>query len=631
MIDQDLALLRAYEPVLIHTQGEMFLPCAVDEYLHHCSMWISGVERGDTRIAEPGQITRDTLGEWGSRAPVNGTTYLRFVQKPMDWRQYLSWRSSADRPHFSAVGRWSRVGMFSRLVDAGFDISVALRGVVPGGTTAIAEQQFRAMSAGPDGAAGHPPPTYYGRVVREGGWVALQYWFFYVMNDFRSSFNGVNDHEGDWEQIIVYLPESAVDAAAPHPPTSPPSWVAFAAHDLTGDDLRRRSDDPELQLHDGRHPVVFVGAGSHASYFSPGEYLFAVSPRVLTRISDAASRLQGLWRESLGQGVDREHDAHEQLPWSVPFLDYARGDGIRIGPGEALSWSPVRIDGSESWVADYRGLWGLDTRDPLGGERAPAGPKFDRDGSVRRSWNDVLGFSGMDKVIPEGEWAKALVARTGRLRLERDELGVSIGEARQEVRDQELDRLAVETTSASSAAAAPLAEQELEAEERLNALVRRRGEIDESLRATGELERRLVDGVSTDPRAHIAHEHRPQPIITHMSWLAETWAALSGGLLLIVVVTLAFSDVPHRFVAMGFTIVAFLGLDAMLRGRGIRFLLNYTITMAIAGTLILMIGYWRLAIILLAIFIVYSTVRGNLSELRSLRAARRRSRSSAAE
>ena len=50
----------------------------------------------------------------------------------------------------------------------------------------------------------HERPTYYGRVIRDGGWTVLHYMFFYAMNDWRSAFGGVNDHEGDWEQIMVF-------------------------------------------------------------------------------------------------------------------------------------------------------------------------------------------------------------------------------------------------------------------------------------------------------------------------------------------------------------------------------------------------------------------------------------------
>ena len=50
-----------------------------------------------------------------------------------------------------------------------------------------------------------PRIVYHGRVVRDGGWVVLHYLFFYAMNDWRSTFDGANDHEADWEQCFVVL------------------------------------------------------------------------------------------------------------------------------------------------------------------------------------------------------------------------------------------------------------------------------------------------------------------------------------------------------------------------------------------------------------------------------------------
>ena len=65
-------------------------------------------------------------------------------------------------------------------------LSLLLRGKVPGGSTAVACQQSRANAT-----AG--TCRYHGHVVRDGGYLVLQYWFFHPMNDWRSSFGGVND------------------------------------------------------------------------------------------------------------------------------------------------------------------------------------------------------------------------------------------------------------------------------------------------------------------------------------------------------------------------------------------------------------------------------------------------------
>ena len=100
------------------------------------------------------------------------------------------------------------MGVLSRVVDALVRVSLLFRGSVAGGTEAAAETLYRERMR-----SDHHP--YYGRVVRTGGYVALQYWFFYVFNDWRSRVYGVNDHEADWEQVVVYLAEQADGSLRP--------------------------------------------------------------------------------------------------------------------------------------------------------------------------------------------------------------------------------------------------------------------------------------------------------------------------------------------------------------------------------------------------------------------------------
>jgi hypothetical protein len=211
--------------------------------------------------------------------------------------------------------------------------------------------------------------------------VALQYWFFYAFNDWRSRAYGVNDHEADWEQVVVYLAEQSDGSTKP-------AWVVFSAHDETGDDLRRRWDDPDLCLV-GDHPVVNAGLGSHSGAYLAGEYLTTLdSPAFhgLIRVYRGISRTLMPWtREQADAGV------------SIPYVDYSRGDGTSIGPGQDREWTPVIIDDETPWVVDYHGLWGNDTEDPFGGERAPAGPRYERSGAVRPQWGDVVGGCGFQR------------------------------------------------------------------------------------------------------------------------------------------------------------------------------------------------------------------------------------------
>ncbi len=274
--------------------------------------------------------------------------------------------------------------------------SLLARGRVPGGTAAAASVKYEEIRAR------DPRVVYHGRVIREGRWVILHYMFFYAMNDWRSTFDGANDHEADLEQCFVVL-ESFEDG------TMQPAWFCAAAHDEKGDDLRRRWDDPRLETIDD-HPVVYPGAGSHATYLERGEYIMLLPFPGERNIRGPLDLIRRLWRDTLSQPDPGDLAARAKRALSVPFVDYARGDGLSVGPGGDVDWDPILISDEDGWVSRYQGLWGLDTGDRFAGERAPAGPKYTRTGSVRQSWHDPLGFSGLDKVAPPSQAIAVLEA-----------------------------------------------------------------------------------------------------------------------------------------------------------------------------------------------------------------------------
>ena len=219
----DLWLLQQYEPVLRFTQGELFLPMPVEPYLAACSLWRPAGpgrplrrRRAGEQLCAPGELTPARLAEIS--APSSGHDLsLRYVQRPLRRREFRAWRRDTGRARLAAGGsRFAVVGLLSRFIDAVMRLSLLLRGRVPGGTAAAAEQEYRA----------HADPVrcpYYGRVTRDRGFVALQYWFFYAMNDWRSTFGGVNDHEADWEQVTIFLPDPPDRPDRPDPPSRPGS------------------------------------------------------------------------------------------------------------------------------------------------------------------------------------------------------------------------------------------------------------------------------------------------------------------------------------------------------------------------------------------------------------------------
>ncbi len=403
----DLELLRRFEPQVRYTEGELFLPAAVDGYLAACDLLVGRSEKDRTVLVPVGSLSVDGIA--GHLAPPGENLYLRLVQEPFDGLELTRWQLRPDRVHFRAPSRLARVGLFARLVDAGFTISLLLRGTVPGGTAAAAQVKYAAA------VQQDPRIVYHGRVVRRNGWIVLQYLFFYFMNDYRSTFGGANDHESDWEQVFVFLDD--------RPDGPEPVWIAAAAHDYTGDELRRRWDDPTITLN-GEHPVLFAGGGSHASYFEQGDYLTQLPLPFARGARGALDALRSFWRDTLNQPDPGDLARRIEGALSVPFIDYGRGDGRVVGPGGTDEWTPVLIDDDIPWVDGYRGLFGLDTYDRFAGERAPAGPKYTRSGTVRQTWNDPLGFAGLDKMAPPSRQPEQLRARIEGLKQELGELDV---------------------------------------------------------------------------------------------------------------------------------------------------------------------------------------------------------------
>ena len=255
-----LELLERHAPIVRFNEGEYFLPASVESFVARAELW-ERTGPAERRLLAPA----GTLDLEGLVAATRGSTarhYLRLVSAKVPQADLVAWRLHRDRPRFRAHSRLGRVGVLARFIDAGSRVSLLLRGRVPTGAQTAAALLDRDR---PD----HGDHPYYGRVLSSAGYVVLQYWFFFYFNDWRSRAHGVNDHEGDWEQVTVML--------APEPGSRPPTpvWVAYSAHDEVGADLRRRWDDPDLTVVDG-HPVVHAGLGSHAGAYLPGEYLVSV-------------------------------------------------------------------------------------------------------------------------------------------------------------------------------------------------------------------------------------------------------------------------------------------------------------------------------------------------------------------
>ena len=172
---------------------------------------------------------------------------------------------------------------------------------------------------------GVPPthPTAYAHVTTQAGkpgLLVLQYWFFYLFNDYN------NKHEGDWE--MAQLVFKATDAAGAL--KTAPYEMGLSQHNLGEGALWT---DPKVQKQ-GSRPIIYPGRGSHANFYS-----------------------QGLWLErssSEGIGCDDTRGPFVTIPTNAVVLPNGN-------PGKTSSLA---------WIA-YDGQWGAPLPPPFDG---PPGP-----------------------------------------------------------------------------------------------------------------------------------------------------------------------------------------------------------------------------------------------------------------
>ncbi len=610
----DRALLRRYEPVVRYTQGEQFYPMAVEPYVASSSLWAQQPGKRPVRLAAEGELSPERLGEHSADIP-NALYFLRFIE-PLNITDMaaskLPWRRTPDSRQFHAGrGRLARVGYVSRFADALFSLSLLARGRVPGDTSAAAAIAYQRMLDKTE--AYH----YHGRVVRQGDWIVLQYWFFYAYNNWRSRFFGANDHESDWEMVCVYLAERPDRVASVEDPLASfePEWIAYASHDYHGDNLRRRWDDDEVQKEDG-HPIIYAGAGSHASYFSAGEYLTELELPFLAPFARLSAALGRFWRKQLRQyALDDKADESRSSIFNIPFVDYARGDGLSIGPGQAHEWDEPRVlSPLPAWVSGYRGLWGLYANDPFSGEDAPAGPMYNRDGTVRKAWYDPVGWAGLERVVPHSTALRVVREREQKIRQRQHALRNEIERTDDELlgvgAQFEATRNLHHLVASHQAYGERLTELSGEADEQRGEMATNQAMLDALVRYGKKLE----SGWRGPLRDHITRAHQPAPAgQSRQNWLFEIWAAVSIGLMMLIIVGLAYFSPRHLAIGLVIIIALFTFIEAGFRGRLVRVVTSVTLALAVVAFLVLLYEFfWEivvLAVLITGAYILFENLR----------------------
>ena len=180
-------------------------------------------------------------------------------------------------------------------------------------------------------------PAVYAHVATDPahpGRLALQYWLFYAYNDWN------NLHEGDWENVQLLFDAADARAALEQDPVA----VGYSQHEGSE---RAEWGDEKLELVDGRRPVVYPAAGSHANFFDDALFL-------------GSSGEQGV-------GCDDTRGPHVELDPDVVTI-----------PSD-----PAAAGRRLPWIA-FEGRWGELQKAFFNG---PTGP------NLKRSWREPIAIS----------------------------------------------------------------------------------------------------------------------------------------------------------------------------------------------------------------------------------------------
>lgn len=603
-------LLKRFEPILKFNQGERFFPYNVEDYVEKANLWVKEPKRPAEELFSEEELDLEKLGSLRLTGARN-VHYLQFIS-PFNLGELAEIRFNElrkalkNREFQPTRSRLARVGYLARIVDAAFSLMLLLRGRVPGDAMAAAVITFDKMLERKRSF------KYYGRVIRQSGWVVLQYWYFYAFNNWRTGFFGANDHEADWEMVNIYCYQDPAGDLRP-------AWLGYACHNYTGDDLRRHWNDPEIEKV-GEHPVVFVGGGSHASYFQRGEYLTQLSLPFLSPLQKATKIIDKLFGKLFREKRYGQEDESDTA-FTIPFVDYALGDGLSIGPDGDEPWSdPGVIEPPPEWVMNFRGLWGLYAQDPFSGEDAPAGPRYNRDGSVRQAWFDPLGWAGLEKVVPPAEQADLFQTRKAGIREEVQSLENEIDSLQDIHYQRGIDQVAIRDE--------PHLQNELVRvnkllEEEMAALAEKRRQLTIKKAMLNSLELHadeVSNGKQYPIRAHIKNPHLPQSKKDlRFSGLAEVWAAISIGLMMIAVVVLIVFARPFFVAGLIGLFLVMVSIEAAFRRRLSVVVRWFAILLAMAGLLILIYEFFWFIILGIMMVIGFYMIIENLRELAARR------------
>ena len=212
------------------------------------------------------------------------------------------------------------------------DISLGILGISP---AALKEAILQYITNYPSAGVN---PTVYARVTQPGDSnpTVVQYWLFYYFDEWS------NFHEGDWELVeLVFPPDLTAEELVKK--DIQPDFAAYSQHQAG-----QKLDWEETQKK-GTHPVVYVSHGSHANYFTPGDYF------LIAGWDNTGSKWKEIEKYEIIM-ISEEDPNNKEKRW----LDFQGGWGEQVGL--TISWSelkwtqsgPSGPSWSKAWLQPYQ-------------------------------------------------------------------------------------------------------------------------------------------------------------------------------------------------------------------------------------------------------------------------------------
>ena len=136
-----------------------------------------------------------------------------------------------------------------------------------------------------------------------------------------------------------------------------------------------------------------------------------------------------------------------------------------------------------------------------------------------------------------------------------------------------------------------------------------------------ESTRRALAGVEAgdpgDPRAHLRHDHRPQPEeAQRYGRVVEFWSAISAGVLLIFLVGALYVEWFPGWVALLLAVGGYVAIEAAFRRRLVDLVLRLTLVLAVVGAIVLAVTQWQFFLVGAVAGIAILAIVDNVRELR---------------